>query len=126
MVLVIRKMAEDDFPSQWQKIFTDIMSNFSNSGDYFTIFGNLLALKALVENHEFLHGKDREPLEHIAQQTFPFLENLLKAAILNTNDQAADNIIHMILKIVDPAVNVMSFIYLKNVKSYRTYFLNTS
>jgi hypothetical protein len=116
MVLVIRKMAEDDFPSQWQKIFTDIMSNFSNSGDYFTVFGTLLALKALVENHQFLHGKDREPLEHIAQQAFPFLENLLKAAILNTNDQAADNIIHMILKIVDPAIFVMSFIYLKNVK----------
>lgn len=83
------------------------MSNFSNSGDYFSIFGTLLALKALVENHEFLHGQDREPLELIAQQTFPFLENLLKTAIANTSDQAADNIIHMILKILDPALNVI-------------------
>ena len=83
MEVIILNVASHEFPHRWESILNNIIERLKNSDKFQEIYGGLIALKNLIENFEWLHDKDREPLEVLTTNLFPLLESFSQNILSN-------------------------------------------
>lgn len=95
---VIYSIARHDYSVQWQSLLQKIATNLKCSENYSTIYGSLIALKALVSIYSSLMLEEKAGLFNIVAVTFPCLQQLTQKLFHNFNDQTAV-VLLLVLKI---------------------------
>jgi hypothetical protein len=122
MELVIKKIADLDFPKDWGDFLPEIINKLKATTDFPTIYGCLIAFKCLCKNYEVLLDEDRAPLVAMVQACFPLLEHFAQALLTNYTEEAA-LAMNCILKTFYYSVNIQLPAYLVNEKTIAVWMM---
>lgn len=86
---VIYSIAKRDYPSRWPSFLDKLALNLKTSTDFSSIYGTLVALKALVSIYSDCMVEEKSGLFQIVAVVFPSLQQLTQKLFQSFNDQTA-------------------------------------
>ena len=107
---IIFNIAECDFPEKWPSVYDEIGNRIRQSvGNEAALLSGLMALKQVVQSHEYQIDEERIHLNTLVDSFFPLLESVM-GDLLSMNPPTANKTLieHLISKIFFAANNVFS------------------
>lgn len=119
---MIYSLAKHDYSLHWQSLLQKIVVNLKDSSSYATIYGSLVALKALVSTFSTLMFEEKAGLFNIVAMTFPSLQQLTHKLFQSFNDKTAE-VLLLVLKVFSTATYGDLPPNLKNSDSLHLWFI---
>ena len=85
----VRIICEYEYPDSWSDLLPTLLYYIQQGDDLSKMYNSLLALRKLIKRYEFKQRSDRQILDHIIQQIFPSLQNIMLNLINNNTIESA-------------------------------------
>eukprot|EP00698_Gefionella_okellyi_P015174 TRINITY_DN4277_c0_g1_i1.p1 TRINITY_DN4277_c0_g1~~TRINITY_DN4277_c0_g1_i1.p1 ORF type:complete len:911 (-),score=249.25 TRINITY_DN4277_c0_g1_i1:513-3209(-) len=115
--LIIKNIAEDDFPENWPTLLPQILQ-LVQSPDAGTVFSGLWALRMVFKKYEFKSEENRAPLFPLVDAVFPLLLQLVQRLMQQQQSLEAAEMMKLICKIFFSAVQLAIPIQLTSVEVF--------